>query len=93
LANYDSRIPEDFIRKVSVTKPKKGNPIKRIQTPTDPKELQKLKQGPFMQKYRLEKIKLQPLKPTLRVETNYFDSYNQTLEEKRKNVSLRSNIH
>eukprot|EP00842_Homolaphlyctis_polyrhiza_P005659 jgi/Hompol1/6094/HPOL_000354-RA len=55
----------------------------------EPDEQAKLVQGPFLPKYRLYRKKLMPLHPTLRVETDFYDTRSFAREERRKDIALR----
>ncbi|KAJ3247715.1 spermatogenesis-associated protein 17 [Chytriomyces hyalinus] len=54
-----------------------------------PISLEKRAQGPFLPKTLLEKKKGKPLKPTLRVETDFYDTYNYWKNERLKESTLR----
>ena len=44
-------------------------------------------------KFELEKKKFKPLKPSLRVETDFFDTQNYKREEKRRERAKNGNIN
>lgn len=48
-------------------------------------------QGPFLPKFQLLERKNKPLHPTLRVQTDYYDTPNHLREEKRTDAYLRGN--
>ena len=64
--------------------------VKPIEETIPPAKLLKKAAGPFPSLYQLEKMKNRPLKPTLRVQTNYFDTEDSRKEEMRYWKSLNS---
>lgn len=50
---------------------------------------EKLAQGPFLPKGILTKTKYKPLRPTLRVQTDFYDTKNYIREEKMRELALR----
>ncbi|KAI8893699.1 hypothetical protein BC833DRAFT_607514 [Globomyces pollinis-pini] len=71
----------------------KGVIIKPPTNYLNPEDVRKITQGPFLPKYILKRTKLKPLNPTLRVETNFYDTRDALKEESRKDVSLRRKPH
>ncbi|KAJ3331674.1 spermatogenesis-associated protein 17 [Blyttiomyces sp. JEL0837] len=49
----------------------------------------KAAQGPFLPLVRLKKRKTKPFKPTLRVETDFYDTKNYQMEERRRELAER----
>ncbi|KAJ3214335.1 spermatogenesis-associated protein 17 [Dinochytrium kinnereticum] len=57
--------------------------------PKDPSLKEKTAQGPFLPRVYLEKKRSKPLKPSLRVQTDFFDTLNHKREERRQEVAKR----
>lgn len=62
--------------------------LRSIESPSDPKELAKMAQGPFLPKYKLERTMARPLRPTLRVQTDFFSGKETNLDRKLHEQSL-----
>ncbi|KAJ3107365.1 spermatogenesis-associated protein 17 [Phlyctochytrium planicorne] len=56
---------------------------------SEPEAKEKPVQGPFLPKINLEKKKSKPLRPSLRVQTDYFDTHNYKREERRQELARR----
>ncbi|KAI8928264.1 hypothetical protein BC831DRAFT_449110 [Entophlyctis helioformis] len=68
--------------------------IKPVETPElSDQERVKLAQGPFLPKYRLLRKTLKPLRPTLRVQTDFYDTRTYAREERRKDIAMRVSQH
>lgn len=95
------RVPESSLRESkelkewienSVGKNPRGlrlKPLPEAVADPDSPGLKKLAQGPFLPKAILEKLKSKPLRPTLRVQTNFYDTKNYVCDEKRKENNMK----
>ncbi|KAJ3308311.1 Tartrate-resistant acid phosphatase type 5 [Boothiomyces sp. JEL0838] len=68
------------------------NPKKVVVKPKpnlyEEEEAEKCSQGPFLPKYKLNHILSKPLKPTLRVETGFYDTKEYEREQVRKKIAF-----
>ncbi|KAJ3267687.1 spermatogenesis-associated protein 17 [Borealophlyctis nickersoniae] len=93
------KVPENLLRESSgvkewVRKTVGKNPRGiRVKPPREEavgdEEREKVVQGPFLPKHDLDKKKRKPLRPSLRVQTDYWDPVNANRQEKAREVAMR----
>ncbi|KAJ3123921.1 hypothetical protein HK098_001566 [Nowakowskiella sp. JEL0407] len=63
--------------------------VKPIEADIPPEKMVKIVQGPFKPLYKLENLRDRPFYPSLRVQTDYYDTREHAKKEKHKKVSLQ----